>query len=197
MERRSDILRWEMKGRLIVLWLLSIGMLSCGGGFTRWYLNPKADVSYVKRVAVFPLLNHSRDNLAHEKVRDILETELLITQRFEVVDRGEVDRVMREMRIRGAREISPRILMKAASRLGVHAVIMGAVEEYAPQTGGGSVPVVTLSLKLLDAQSAKVIWQATGTEKGGGALNRLFGIGEKSVDEVAQILIRRLLRTLI
>ncbi len=171
---------------------------SCSGAAVRWYVNPRADISYIKKVAVFPLLNHSRDNLAHEKVRDIVETELLIMGEFELVDRGEVDRLMREMRIKGPGQITPRILMKMASRLGVQGVITGAVEEFSTiRTGGGAMPVVSLSLKLLDGQSAKVIWQATGTERGGGVLTRLFGVGEKSLNEVAQILVRRLLKTLL
>ncbi|MDL1970310.1 MAG: penicillin-binding protein activator LpoB [Candidatus Desulfofervidaceae bacterium] len=172
-------------------------LVGCGGGLklTR-YSNPKANVAFIKRVAVLPLRNFSRDNMAHEKVRDILETELLSLQIFEVVDKGETDHALEELRI-SPTNIDAKSLKKLASRLGVQAVLTGAVDEYTlVQTGGISLPLVTISLKLIDAQSGGVIWQVTGTEKGGGALNRLFGIGEKTLSDVTQILIQRMLKTL-
>ena len=177
---------------LMVLFLL----FACGPGL-RYYINPAADLSYIKRVAIFPLHNFTRADLAHEKIRDILETELLQLEVFEVVDRGEVDAVLRELRIKSPSEVSPSILKKISQKLNVQAVLTGAVDEYETQRSGNiSLSFVAVSLKLIDAKSAKVIWQITSSEKGGGVLTRLFGVGEKSLLEVGHILIRRCLKTL-
>ncbi len=185
------------KKGFILLTALLVFVLGCGGGVnvTR-YANPKADISYIKRVAILPLKNFSRDTSAHEKVRDILETELLAQGLFDVVDNGQTDYILAEMRI-NTNNLDIKSLKKIASRLGVQGIITGSVDEFALiQSGGISLPLVTLSLKLIDAQSGIVIWQATGTEKGGGALNRLFGIGEKTLSDVTDILIKKMLKTL-
>ena len=171
-------------------------LLACGPGL-HYYTNPAADLSYIKRVAILPLHNFTRADLAHEKIRDILETELLQLEVFEVVDRGEVDAVLRELRIKSPPEISPPMLKKISQKLNVQAILTGAVDEYETQRSGNvSLSFVAVSLKLIDAKSAKVIWQITSSEKGGGALTRLFGVGEKSLLEVGHILIRRCLKTL-
>ena len=177
---------------ILSMWLF---ILACGG--LRYYTNPAADLSYIKRVAILPLHNFTRDNLAHEKIRDILETELLKLGEFEVVDRGEVDAVLKELRLRSPSDISPVMLKKISQRLHVQAFLTGAVDEYkTEQSGGISLPFVAVSLKLIDGKSAKVLWQITASEKGGGALTRLFGVGEKSLIEVSHILIRKCLKKL-
>ena len=171
-------------------------LLSCGPGL-RYYTNPAADLSYIKRVAILPLHNFTRADLAHEKIRDILETELLQLEIFDVVDRGAMDAVLRELRIKSPSDISPSILKKISQELNVQAILTGAVDEYETERSGNiSLAFVAVSLKLIDAKSAKVIWQITTSEKGGGALTRLFGVGEKSLVEVGHILIRRCLETL-
>jgi len=187
-----------MKKQWVIFFFTLCLLVSCGRGIRlSRYFNPKANISYIKRIAILPLQNFSRDNMAHEKVRDILETELLALNIFEVVDKGETDHVIEEMRISPV-NIDAKSLKKLASRLGVQAVLTGAVDEYTlVQTGGISLPLVTISLKLIDAQSGSVIWLVTGTEKGGGALNRLFGIGEKTLSDVTQILVKRMLETLV
>ncbi len=173
-----------------------IFVLACGRGL-HYYINPKANLSYIKRVAILPLQNFTRDNLAHEKIRDILETELLRLGIFEVVDRGEIDATLRELRVRSPSEIDPKIIKRISQKLLVQAIFTGSVDEYRrEQSGGLSLPIVTISLKLIDTQSGKVIWQITASEKGGGALTRLFGVGERSLTEVSHILIRRCLKTL-
>jgi hypothetical protein len=184
-----------MKKIIISLMALSL-LLSCGPGL-RYYTNPAADLSYIKRVAILPLHNFTRADLAHEKIRDILETELLQLEAFEVVDRGAVDAILRELRITSPSDISPSILKKISQELNVQAILTGAVDEYETERSGNiSLAFVAVSLKLIDAKSAEVIWQITASEKGGGALTRLFGVGEKSLVEVGHILIIRCLKTL-
>jgi curli biogenesis system outer membrane secretion channel CsgG len=184
-----------MKKIITPLMILSL-LLACGPGL-RYYTNPAADLSYLKRVAILPLHNFTRDDLAHEKIRDILETELLQLEVFEVVDRGAVDAVLRELRIKSPSEVSPSILKKISQELNVQSVLTGAVDEYETERSGNiSLSFVAVSLKLIDAKSAEVIWQITASEKGGGALTRLFGVGEKSRLEVGHILIKRCLQTL-
>jgi len=162
-----------------------------------YYLHPTADISYIKRVAILPLQNFSRDNMANERIRDILETEILKLHLFDVVERGQVDTILREFRIRDFADITPNVLKKIGQRLGIQAVFMGAVDEYkVEQAGGISLPIVSVSLRLIDIQSGKVIWQISASEKGGGALTRLFGVGQKSLSEVSHILIKKCLKTL-
>jgi hypothetical protein len=126
-----------------------------------------------------------------------METELLQLEVFEVVDRGAVDAVLRELRLASPSDISPSALKKISQKLNVQAILTGSVDEYETERSGNiSLAFVAVSLKLIDAKSTEVIWQITASEKGGGVLTRLFGVGEKSLVEVGHILIRKCLKTL-
>ena len=117
---------------------------------------------------------------------------------FDVVEFGEVAKVLRE---EGFREeegvISKNIAERAGKRLNVQAFIVGAVEEYGvSRTGRSSYPEVSVSLKLIDAKSYKILWEATHSAKGGTVLDRLFGIGKKSTSELSRELVADVFDTL-
>jgi hypothetical protein len=74
---------------------------------------------------------------------------------------------------------------------------VGAVEEYGvSRAGGGTYPEVSLSLKLIDATSYKILWEATDSKKGGTVLDRLLGIGKKSPSDLSVELVKEMFDTL-
>jgi len=117
---------------------------------------------------------------------------------FDVVEFGEVDKVLREEGVKETESvISKSVAERAGKRLNIQAFIVGAVEEYGmAQSGSTSYPEVAASLKLIDAKSYKILWEATYSVKGATILDQLFGIGRKSRSELCRELVGDMFDTL-
>jgi hypothetical protein len=181
----------------ILLVLLSL-VFSSGCGVPMSYVHPTADLTHIKTVAVVPLRNLTQEKGAEGKVMNVVVADVLRRGVFDVVEFGEVARVLRE---EGFREeegvISRSIAERAGKRLNVQAFILGSVEEYGvSRTGGSSYPEVSVSLKLIDAKSYKILWEATDSVKGATILDRLFGVGKKSPSDLSRELIAEMFDTL-
>ena len=168
----------------------------CGGPMS--YVHPTADLTYIATVAIVPLKNLTQERGAEGKVMNVVAAEVLRRGVFDVVELGEVTKVLRE---EGFREeegvISKTIAERAGKRLNVQAFILGSVQEYGvSRAGGGTYPEVSLSLKLIDATSYKILWEATDSKKGGTVLDRLLGIGKKSPSDLSKELVEEMFDTL-
>lgn len=163
------------------------------------YVHPNADLGIYQRVAVLPLENLTNERFAAERVRDILNVELAALGLFEVVDSGEVNRVLaaRDLRPESIPLLGPQALSEVAAELKVQGVLLGTVLEMGEQrTSTFSAPEVSISLRLIDAQSGTVAWSVTDARKGLPLGTRLFGVGEKSQTEVVRELVRELMAEL-
>ena len=161
------------------------------------YIHPTADLTYVKTVAIVPFENLTQEKGAEGKVMNAVAVEVLRRGVFDVVEFGEVAKVLREEGYKGDGLITKRSAEGGAKRLGVQAFIVGSVEEYgASRTGGASYPEVSVSLRLLDAKSYKILWEATHSVKGTTVLDRLFGVSKKSTSDLAKELVAEMFDTL-
>jgi hypothetical protein len=168
----------------------------CGGPMS--YVHPTADLTYITTVAVVPFKNLTQERGAEGKVMNVVAAEVLRRGVFDVVELGEVAKVLRE---EGFREedgvISKATAERAGKRLNVQAFIVGSVQEYGvSRTGAANYPEVSLSLKLVDVKSYKILWEATDSAKGGTVLDRLFGIGKKSPSDLCRELVEEMFDTL-
>ena len=161
------------------------------------YVRPTADFAHIKRVALIPFENLTQQRGVDRKVMNVVAAEVLRRGVFDVVEFGEVDKVLQEDGVRSPGSIGKRGAERAAASLNVQAFILGSVEEYGLSRASGSTyPEVSLSLKLLDATSYHILWEATHSKKGATVLDRLFGIGRKSTSDVARELVEEILDTL-
>ena len=161
------------------------------------YIHPTADLTYIKTVAIVPFENLTQEKGAEGKVMNVVAAEVLRRGVFDVVEFGEVAKVLREEGFKGDGLISKRVAERGAKRLNVQAFIVGSVEEYGvSRTGGSSYPEVSVSLKLIDAKSYKILWEATHNVKGTTVLDRLFGISKKSTSDLAKELVAEMFDTL-
>lgn len=178
------------------LLLLSIVFFSgCGGPLS--YIHPTADLTYIKTVAIVPFENLTQQKGAEGKVMNVVATEVLKRGVFDVVESGEVVKVLKEEGFKSPGSISKRVAERAAKRLNVQAFIIGSVEEYGvSRTGGSSYPEVSVSIKLLDAKSYTILWEASHSVKGTTVLDRLFGISKKSTSDLAKELVDDMFDTL-
>lgn len=161
------------------------------------FVRQKTDLRYVKKVAVLPFANNTGDQFAAKRIRDITTTQILSMGIFDVVDQGVVDSALREMAIGKDKPLGTPILKRLGQRLGVQAFIDGTVNDIGSNKSGPfSYPEVSLTLKLVDSESAEVLWQSSAHRNGYSVWDRLFGLDPQDSFQLALVLTRDMLATI-
>jgi TolB-like protein len=139
----------------------------------RLYVNPQADMSYYRKVAVLSFTNLSQQSFAGERVTRAFITELVIADRFQVIEpadfRVELAKIGGEPDAEG--KLDPAKLKESATRLEANGIIRGAVTEYSSQrVGQQDVPVVSFDAELIDVATGNVVWRVSVTRRGQGRI---------------------------
>lgn len=181
----------------ILLVGLSLCLSGCAKTPVRVYIEPGLTVSRVKSIAILPFDNISGHPDAGKKVVNLLLTELIRTELFELADMGEVENSLRSLRIRTIAEIDLEKLQAFKEQLGVQTVIVGSVDEYElRQEGSGTVPVIAVNARMLDAQTGDILWAVSHT-RNGDDWETIFGFGRIiSLSRLAQIVVSEMLESL-
>jgi TolB-like protein len=171
---------------------------ACAGG-PRSYLNPEADMSFYEKIGVVPFSNLTSDRFAGEKVTSTFVTELLITEKFEIIERGEFDHIVDQVRSStggsSSQELTGEQLESIGEQAGVNGIIEGVVKEYEMiRVGQGNYPLISFNVKLVDAPTGRVVWESSYSVKGGPKLP-VLGWGEThTLSELAQKACRNVVR---
>ncbi len=161
------------------------------------YKNQNMDFSAVRNVAVLPFENLSRDNLAGERTRDVFSTMLLATGAVYVLPPGEVARGLARAGITNLSNPSPEEIVKLGGIIKADAVVTGVVREYGEvRSANSSANIISLSLKIIETQTGKVVWSASSTKGGVSVWDRLFGSGGKPMNQVTEEAVNDLLNKL-
>ncbi|MGA1795630.1 MAG: hypothetical protein ACMUIL_07205 [bacterium] len=198
---------------VISVFLLICAAAGCMRPGNRVYVNPNTNFRFVKKVAVLPFQNLSQDRFADKKVWDTFVTTLLASEAVEVLELGEVLRVMNTLGITSAASdqtsFAPQdqkpagTITRDAARdlgqaLGIQGIILGSVEEYGiVRSSSGSYPEVSLTLRMVDPKTGSIIWAVSHTEKGSRVLPSILGIGEDTLSETALKAARHIVDTLV
>ncbi|MHB8810046.1 MAG: CsgG/HfaB family protein [Desulfobulbaceae bacterium] len=186
-----------MKNLLILVTAVFI-LCGCGGKqpesaiFTREGL----DLAYVTKVAVLPFENLTADEFVGRRVRDIAFTEILASKKFEVVDKGVVDAVLREMAISGTEALDAPVLKILGKRLGVNAFLSGTVNNIEGGGGALSYPEVSITMHLIDSETAQVLWRSTAYRNGYSVMNRMFDLDPQDEFEVTLSLLKDMISSI-
>lgn len=186
--------------RAFVLSGLFCYLLFPGGcGTTTSYVNPDADLPFYERVAILPFTSLATDRLAGEKVASVFFTELLAIEFAEVVDPGQLAAAM--VRTRGgtppANPWSTVELMRLGGEVGAQGLFLGTIRDFEMvRTGRDAFPLLSLEIRLLDVNTGRVVWSASGTERGGPAFPLLGWREVHTMGELTVQVCRDLLRTL-
>ena len=114
--------------------------------------------SKVLKIAVVPF--KASTELIGSSVSDMVVTELLRTQKYQLVERGQMSKVLGETELAMA-GLSDAKAVEAAKMLGAEAVVVGTVDEYGTQAkGGDTYAVVGLAIRLIDCATGKIMWSA-------------------------------------
>lgn len=131
------------------------------------------------RVALLPLENLSVRPEAGLLVTRVVFAQLVRTGTCDVVESGEVDAALQDLRIINSGSLSNDQLQGIAGKLKVDLVLLGSLLEYGTtHATGGDIPSVGVALKLLDSRTGKVVWAAMDVRSGDDQ-ETVFGWGRR------------------
>src|SRR5574341_1317530 len=140
-----------MKTKLSLLVAL-VFLLGCSHQ-PRLYFEPGYNFSGEKKIAVLPFENLSAEEGAGEKVQKIFLIELLKNRKFYVLEPGEVEKALKELRLRGTDKLSSADCLKLQEKLGIDWIFLGSVLEFSlKRQGTEEIPVVSLTARALEAK---------------------------------------------
>ncbi len=132
------------------------------------------------RIAVLPFDNVSQNQEAGRVVTQTAITYLLSTGAFEVIEPGVVNAAMAETGVRVNDGISADDCHKLQGKLHAQAFLIGMVEEYGDvRINADSYPSFSCSARLVDAETASILWAATISKTGDDNV-KVFDIGRIS-----------------
>ena len=154
------------------------------------------DIGFVQSIAVLPFENNSSDKYAPKLARDITITLVLALGLFDVVDKYLVDNMLYDEAIRVDDPLDPLSMKRMGQRLNVQALLLGTVDLAGTgEVGSTTYPEIALTLRLVEADSGMILWQASGHYTGESFGRRLLGINPDTAYKINFDLVRRLLNT--
>lgn len=133
------------------------------------------------KMAILPLDNMSKTQGAGKSLENIMLIELLSRTSLTIVDPGEVAAALSQERVRLATSIKKESIRNLGKTLGVNFLMVGVVHEYDFQSfsgaaGSGSMPVIAVTLRVIDTNTAGIVWAGNATRRGNDR-ETVFGIG--------------------
>jgi curli biogenesis system outer membrane secretion channel CsgG len=153
-----------MKIGLIIVMMLAA--VSCGGG-PRVFSQKTGSTTAYHTLAILPFDNYSGKEDAGKQVANVFLVELLKRGTFHVVEPGEIERVMKEERIRSAEQIDIAMAKTLKDKLAADYILIGAVNEYDYlKDGERNVPLVGFAVRILDTSDGTIVWAANHSKRG-------------------------------
>lgn len=180
----------------LALFLISLLLIS-GCAVTAKSVQSSDAGKRIKKIAVLPFYNMSRQKDAGKIVANVFVTEMFKSGRFRVEEPGNVVQFMIQERMDTIGEIEIERLKILGKRLSVDAVVVGTVEEFDDGRGGAyPSPTVSITARMIDSSSGQVIWSAQNKKKGDDYII-IFDFGEiRSVTTLTQKVVKELIDTI-
>lgn len=186
--------------RLIATLAIFIALLTlfgCAGSHVTSFLYDGYNFDFVERVAIIPLDNLSDDRGAGARATQVLLSEILAARAFDVVEPGEVARVLGKFNTVRTSELTTEQITSIGKELKAQGLFMGSVNESATyRSGGSSVTKVSMTCRLVETEQGLTVWSASATAGGHGFWASLFGAGDQSTSEVTRSCVKKLLGSL-
>lgn len=178
--------------------LLAAALAGCGGLRPTLFLHPEYNFGFVERVAVIPFENLTNERGAASRATRYFISQLLASESFEVIEPGEVTRVLNEHATVRTGDLTQDQIRAIGQALKVQGLFLGTVNETsAARSGTSSEHVVTLVVRMVETETGETVWSATHTESGRSFWASLFGAGGRSQSEVMRRCVKRVLSTLV
>lgn len=183
-----------MSARHAGVWIAALALLAAGCAGHAPPPAAAAGTAPRATIAMLPLENLSGRPENGDRVSRLVWTTLGEQGRYQVVDPGQMDAALVELRIRSSAAITREQVAAVSKRLSAPWILAGTVLECgAVRTPDGDVPSFSLALRLLDGGSGRVVW--TGMRAHSGEDHEtVFGWGrETDLDRLAQLTARELI----
>ncbi|MFH1282566.1 MAG: CsgG/HfaB family protein [bacterium] len=124
-----------------------------------------------------------------QSATDILITELVKTNRFIVVERDKMNKLLEEQKLGLTGVINPNTVAKAGKLLGLNAIITGSISQFGAKKEGSDYLITqskrqiveaTVDIRVVDVETGQILYADSGkgvVKKGSG---KVLGMGTKS-----------------
>jgi hypothetical protein len=150
-------------------------------------IEPPFEYGFIKAVAVIDFSNSTNRNGAGKILADRVEQLLLEESGYKVLNRMDIDKILREKNLEAKGMLGPSAAMEIGKFLGVDALILGNVENYGLRYEGKTRRVgVALTFKVLKTENGRVLWSKTthGEYRTKDKLESDFECFEKAINVV-------------
>ena len=119
---------------------------------------------------------------------DILVTELAKTEKFVVVERDKLHKIMDEQKLQASGAVDSRTAVQVGRILGLNAIVTGAVSEFGVKTEGSEYLLVqskrqtaeaTVDIRIVDAETGQVLYADSGKGKASSGKGSVRGLGTR------------------
>ncbi len=118
----------------------------------------------VQTVAVLPF--QAATELIGSSVSDMFVTELLRMHRYQLIERGQLSGVLGEAEV-ALSGLTSGQAAQLGQMAGADAVMIGSVSEYENiAQRGRALPVVGVSVRMIDSGSGRILWSVDHAERG-------------------------------
>lgn len=181
-------------GLLLFLALFLAPVLNgCGGLTGASYSLRGEDTDRVKKIAVLPFYNMSRNDDAGDIVTNIFVSELFKDNTYLVEEPGNIRQFFIQEQVDKLGEIGVDRLKILGKRLRVDAVLLGTVEVFDERRGA---PSVGINARIVESGSGRLVWVANH-EKRGTDYAIVFEIGTvRTPARLAQKVIKEMIDTI-
>ena len=142
--------------------------------------------------------------------QDVFVTELVKSGKFRVVEREQLEALMKEKGLTLSGDVDPKTAIRVGKLLGVNYLLTGAVTEYGNthvEGGGGGVFagkkkfVAALNARLIDTSTGEIAWADEANQEETSVKVSVFGYGggvddERMFDKVMKPCIQKLVASL-
>lgn len=150
----------------------------------------------LKKIAVLPFNNISGRKDAGRIVTDTYVTEIFRGGRYRIEEPGNILQFMIQERIDTIGEMELERISILGKRLKADGVLVGTVEEFDDGRASGGVPTVSVSARLIDSATGRVVWSEQWRRRGDEYII-IFDIGSvRSVTALAQKVVREMIETI-
>ena len=180
---------------IVVISFAVFGFTGCASGTKQ--VRPTTISKDIRKIVVLPFYNISGRSDAGRIVTNAFVTGLFKDGRFQVEEPGNIVWFIIQERVSTIGEMEVERLRILGKRLGADAVIVGTVEEFDEGIkGASSVPVVSISARMIDPETGHIIWSAH-TRKRGDDYIIAFKFGMiRSVTALSQKVVMEMINTI-
>jgi TolB-like protein len=157
---------FNKKSDLLLLFILGFTCVSCTS-YHQQFIEKDVILSKDRYIAVLPFFNLTAYPHAGRIVSDLVLTEMYAQTNFRMMDQTKVMSILNKNDDDMETLMNHLAAMRIGKMLNVDSVIYGSVTEFRYKRSLNEVPVASISIRLLDVNSNRILWAGSKSAVGG------------------------------